>query len=327
VVQLFTGLQDLHAINILHRDIKPENMLLTADGTLRIADFGWATDTSRAASSMAGTFHYMAPEVLEGKRVHTEAVDVWSSGASLFEILSGHLVIAPPPETGHAATDQHRGDQLRRERLLADISSKCPLPADHRFPFLSENCWALLTQALMPNAERRITVFDALQSSWLQPSLPQRPQNSPTQMPTMVPRRASGERLASSPSLTVLTVKPVPFCTRRVGRDSPLSTSRSEASTRLPSRSDSGTPPMPQTQPSHTLPPAGLNVQLAAARQRSCTSLLDPSVVGPEVVVRRQSLKVPVGTQCHFQVPFMARRSLPCQSPRVGVVATSFRWC
>jgi len=314
VVQLFTGLLDLHANSILHRDIKPENLLLTADGSLKIADFGWATDTSKATSSMAGTFHYMAPEVLEGKRVHTEAIDVWSSGATLFEILTGHLVIAPPPETGHSVTDQHRGDKMRIERLLTDISSKCPLPADHRFPFLSENCWALLTQTLMPNAERRITVSDALQSSWLQPSLPQR---------HVVSRRASGE-LSASASAQILTVKRAP------GRDSPLSTSRSEASTRVPSRSESGTPPVPLPFPAYALQATGLGAQLAALKQTrsdSRRSMPDPSVArlaAPDPV-RRLSLKgvFSVGSKSLPQYPvgvlrqpgLGARRTGPSQSP------------
>lgn len=174
ILQLCTGLQDLHAIGILHRDIKPENLLLTLDGCLKIADFGWATLASSATSSLAGTFHYMAPEVLLGWQVHTEAVDVWSSGAALFEILTGHVVITKPTETGFSAIDECRGIQVRKERLLLEIAAKCPLPQERRFSFLSNHCWVLLTMMLMPETDRRISVHDVLNQQWLHSALMQR---------------------------------------------------------------------------------------------------------------------------------------------------------
>ena len=56
------GLAYLHSLNIIHRDIKLENTLFSADGTLKIADFGLSVDTSlEHAVTRLGTLDYMSP--------------------------------------------------------------------------------------------------------------------------------------------------------------------------------------------------------------------------------------------------------------------------
>ena len=65
-IQLFSGLSEIHGVGLVHRDIKPENLLLTDSGVLKIADFGWCAPVGSPAA-LAGTYHIMAPEVLEGK--------------------------------------------------------------------------------------------------------------------------------------------------------------------------------------------------------------------------------------------------------------------
>ncbi|CAK0880308.1 unnamed protein product, partial [Prorocentrum cordatum] len=74
--QLMAGLRDIHALGVLHRDVKPENLLLTPGGTLKVADFGWCAYIRDSPCTLAGTFQYMAPEILEQRAVQTEAVDV-----------------------------------------------------------------------------------------------------------------------------------------------------------------------------------------------------------------------------------------------------------
>jgi len=168
--QLLLGLSDLHSLGIMHRDIKPDNLLLTQDGDLKICDFGWAADIRDSPSSLAGTFLYMAPEVLEVGRVHTAAVDVWSTGATLFEILVGRYLL---PEHLLNGMDPNESGEAKAVRLLEFISREGTPLKDVQSSHFSEACWDLLRSMLMPIVAERVLVFRALNHHWLQrPSSP-----------------------------------------------------------------------------------------------------------------------------------------------------------
>lgn len=130
--QLLTGLCDMHRIGVLHRDIKPDNLLLTCDKHLHIGDFGWAAEERDELTALAGTFQYMAPEVLEARIPHTWAVDVWSAGATLVELLSGACLLPVPLETGQCSCPI-RWPALPRLQFFGTSGFSyvifCPLPS------------------------------------------------------------------------------------------------------------------------------------------------------------------------------------------------------
>jgi eukaryotic-like serine/threonine-protein kinase len=93
---VLVALAAAHAAGLVHRDVKPENVLLSADGRVKVADFGLARaiETSAVTATtgvLLGTVAYLAPEQVEHGRTDTRT-DVYAAGILLFELLTG----APP---------------------------------------------------------------------------------------------------------------------------------------------------------------------------------------------------------------------------------------
>jgi serine/threonine protein kinase len=94
VETLARAIDGAHRHGIVHRDLKPANVLLAADGTPKITDFGLAKNLEEAgqthSGAVLGTPSYMAPEQAQGKsREIGPAVDVYALGGMLYECLTG----------------------------------------------------------------------------------------------------------------------------------------------------------------------------------------------------------------------------------------------
>jgi serine/threonine protein kinase len=120
--QIAEALEYAHERSIIHRDLKPSNVKITPNGTAKVLDFGLAkaleddfsapdistsptlSHAATQAGILLGTAAYMSPEQARGKKVDRRA-DIWSFGATLYEMLTGK-----PAFTGETISDTLAGD-------------------------------------------------------------------------------------------------------------------------------------------------------------------------------------------------------------------------
>lgn len=87
--QILEGVAYLHENGILHRDLKPDNILISFEGCIKITDFDLAReiDYQKPMSRGVATIYYRPPEIFFGETHYDFAVDMWSVGCILAELI------------------------------------------------------------------------------------------------------------------------------------------------------------------------------------------------------------------------------------------------
>ncbi|HEX8836795.1 MAG TPA: protein kinase [Candidatus Acidoferrum sp.] len=140
--QTCNALQFAHERNVIHRDIKPANLMLTADDTVKITDFGTAKilqfGSTQQTSHVMGTPSYMSPEQVKGRAVDGRS-DIFSLGVMLYEMISGEK-----PFPGQNITT-----------VIYKIVNEEPVPLRHIDPSIHPGISTVVMKALAKEPEQR----------------------------------------------------------------------------------------------------------------------------------------------------------------------------
>lgn len=168
--QILAAVEFCHRRRVVHRDLKPENILLDDEGTIKVADFGLSTIVKpfdAGAGVHCGTPAFMAPELFtEGKVEDTgAAVDVWSMGVILYEMVMGNLPFArqrprsaAKDAAGHAAGKADTGKTLDQVICQGRV---------HYPPWMSDRLVDLLRGMFEVSVSQRLTVHEIKRHGWV----------------------------------------------------------------------------------------------------------------------------------------------------------------
>src|SRR5467141_4953275 len=140
--QTCSALQFAHERNVIHRDIKPANLMLTADDSVKITDFGTAKilqfGTVQQTAHVMGTPSYMSPEQVKGRAVDGRS-DIFSLGVMLYEMVTGEK-----PFPGQSITT-----------VIYKIVNEEPVPPRQIDPSIHPGISAIVMKALVKDPDQR----------------------------------------------------------------------------------------------------------------------------------------------------------------------------
>jgi len=188
VYQTLRALKALHSADVIHRDLKPSNLLLNANCDLKVCDFGLARSVKTAEPSgtetgfmteYVATRWYRAPEIMLTFKQYTKAIDVWSVGCILAEMLSGkplfpgrdyhHQLTLILDVLGTPTLDEFYAITTRRSRdYIRALPFRKKKPFAQLFPNANPLAIDFLTKTLTFDPKKRITVEDALAHPYLE---------------------------------------------------------------------------------------------------------------------------------------------------------------
>ena len=178
VYQVLRGLKYIHSANILHRDLKPANLLLNANCDLKIADFGLARvkdpeEGNEFMSEYVATRWYRAPEVLLNYDTYGPAIDVWSVGCILAELLLRRPFLPGQSTMNQLALinnvlgsptedDLAECTNPKARAFMESLPRRAPVPLGEMIPGAEEDELDMIARMLTWDPRKRITVEEAL---------------------------------------------------------------------------------------------------------------------------------------------------------------------
>ncbi|CAK8567193.1 unnamed protein product [Lathyrus sativus] len=219
MLQLLEGVKYLHDNWVLHRDLKTSNLLLNNRGELKICDFGLARQYGsplKPYTSLVVTLWYRAPELLLGTKQYSTAIDMWSLGCIMAELLSKEplfngrtefdqlnkifRILGTPNETiwpGFSKLPLVKANYVKHQYNL--LRKKFPATSFTGSPVLSDSGFDLLNKLLTYDPEKRITAEDALNHEWFhEVPLPKSKEFMPT-FPARHDKERKMRRIMKSP--------------------------------------------------------------------------------------------------------------------------------
>uniref|UniRef100_A0A665T8Y6 mitogen-activated protein kinase n=1 Tax=Echeneis naucrates TaxID=173247 RepID=A0A665T8Y6_ECHNA len=160
--QLLWGLQYIHSAGIIHRDLKPGNLAVNENCELKILDFGLARHTESEMTGYVVTRWYRAPEVIFNWMHYSQAVDVWSAGCILAEMITGRVLFP-----GHDSIDQLKKILTMTGTPESSLVQKMLSKDSSVFPVLVFLAIDLMEGMLLLDPETRLTAKQGLTHPFL----------------------------------------------------------------------------------------------------------------------------------------------------------------